>query len=112
MAFADANGNAFPDAGEPSLADAVIGLQVGSTTVISTTSGANGAFTFSGVAPGIYSLRGLQAPPGHSLSTSVSTIGVVANTTWMIYTPFVVGEPTPSCYCTYLPQVQASFSER
>jgi photosystem II stability/assembly factor-like uncharacterized protein len=112
IAFADANGNDYPDAGEPGLADAVIGLQVGASTVISTTSGANGAFTFSGVEPGIYSVRGLQAPAGHSLSPGVSTIGVMAGATWMVYTPFVVGEPTPLCYCTYLPQVQASFPQR
>lgn len=109
MAFADINGNNYPDAGEPGLADAVIGLQVGASTVISATSGVNGAFAFDGVAPGIYSVRGLQAPAGHSLSTSVSTIGVAANTSWMLYTPFVVGIPTPPLYCTYLPQVQTSF---
>lgn len=112
MAFADANGNNYPDSGEPSLADAVIGLQVGSSTVISATSGANGAFTFSGVAPGVYSVRGLQAPPGHSLSAGAAIIQVQANTSWMLYTPFVVGIPTPPVYCAYLPQIQASFPER
>jgi len=109
MAFADANGNNYPDAGEPGLADAVVGLQIGATTVISATSGANGQFTFSGVAPGIYSVRGVRAPAGHSLSTGVATIGVAANTTWMLYTPFVVGNPTPPVYCVYVPQVQTSF---
>lgn len=112
MAFADANGNDYPDSGEPSLADAVIGLQVGSSTVISATSNANGAFTFSGVAPGAYSVRGLQAPPGHSLSAGAAIIQVQANTSWMLYTPFVVGIPTPPVYCAYLPQIQASFPSR
>ena len=112
MAFADANGNDYPDAGESGLAGAVIGLQVGASTVISATTDSNGAFTFSSVAPGIYSVRGLRAPAGHSLSPGVSTIGVTANTPWMVYTPFEVGEPTPPRYCAYLPQVQASFPQR
>lgn len=109
MAFADVNGNNYPDAGEPGLADAVIGLQVGASTVISATSGANGSFTFSGLEPGIYSVRGVRAPAGHSLSSSVATIGAAAGANWMLYTPFVVGIPTPPLYCAYLPQVQTSF---
>ena len=110
MAFADVNGNFYPDAGEPGLSGAEIGL-VNASTVISATSGANGAYAFNGVAPGIYSVRGLEAPAGHSLSSSVATINVEANTSWMLYTPFVVGIPTPPVYCAYLPQVQASFSQ-
>jgi hypothetical protein len=112
MAFADGNGNNYPDAGEPPLANAVVGLQIGATTVISATSGANGAYSFSGVEPGTYSVRGVRAPAGHSLSAGAATIGVTANTTWMLYTPFVVGIPTPPVYCAYLPQVQTSFPER
>ena len=112
MAFADVNGNNYPDAGEPGLADSVVALQVGASTVISATSGANGQFTFSGIEPGIYSVRGLSAPAGHSLSAGVATLGVAANTTWMLYTPFVVGIPTPPLYCSYLPQIQTSFPER
>jgi len=110
MAFADNNGNYYPDAGEPGLADAEIGL-VNASTTISVTSGANGSYAFNGVEPGIYSVRGLRAPAGHSLSSSVATLNVVANTSWMLYTPFVVGIPTPPVYCAYLPQVQASFSQ-
>jgi len=110
MAFADANGNFFPDAGEPGLAGAVIGLQDGASTVMSATSDPNGAFSFSGVAPGTYSVRGLEAPAGHSLSAGAAIIQVQANTSWMLYTPFVVGIPTPPRYCAYLPQVEASFS--
>ncbi len=110
MAFADVNGNNYPDSQELGLADAVIGLQVGASTVISVTSGANGAYSFTGVEPGIYSVRGLAAPANHSLSSSVATINVPANTSWMLYTPFVVGVPTPPRYCAYLPQVEASFS--
>ncbi|HSN78075.1 MAG TPA: hypothetical protein VL334_23625 [Anaerolineae bacterium] len=115
IAFADANGNDYPDNGEPGLAGAVIGLQIGSTTVMSATAGANGAFLFSAVAPNIYTVRGLQAPPGHGLSTGVLTFAVGANSTWQVYMPHPVGEPTPtpqSCYCSFVPNVEASFPQR
>jgi photosystem II stability/assembly factor-like uncharacterized protein len=115
IAFADANGNDYPDSGEPGVAGAVIGLQIGSTTVMSATTGANGAFLFGGVAPNIYTVRGLQAPPGHGLSTGVKTFEVIANTTWKLYMPHPVGEPTPtpqSCYCSFVPAVEASFPQR
>lgn len=115
IAFADANGNDYPDTGEPGVAGAVIGLQIGSTTVMSATSGANGAFLFSAVAPNIYTVRGLQAPPGHGLSTGVKTFEVAANTTWKLYMPHPVGEPTPtpqSCFCSFIPKVEASLPQR
>ncbi len=115
IAFADANGNDYPDSGEPGVAGAVIGLQIGSTTVMSATTGANGAFVFGSVAPNIYTVRGLQVPPGHGLSTGVTTFDVTANTTWKLYMPHPVGEPTPtpqSCYCSFVPKVEASFLQR
>ncbi len=112
MAFADANGNDYPDPGESGLAGAVISLQVGGNTLTTATSTANGSFTFNNVAPGIYTLRGLTAPAGHGQSTGIATIGVEANTTSMVYMPYPVGEPTPtpqSCYCSFLPQIEATF---
>jgi photosystem II stability/assembly factor-like uncharacterized protein len=115
IAFADANNNDYPDAGEAGLAGAVIGLQIGSTTVISTTSGADGAFVFSGVAPNTYTLRSLQAPAGHGQGTGVMPFAVAANTNWTVFMPYPVGEPTPtpqSCYCSFLPGVEASFPQR
>lgn len=115
MAFADANGNHYPDAGEPGLAGAVISLLAGGNTITTATSTANGSFAFSDLAPGIYTLRGLEAPAGHGPSTGLTTIGVEANTSAMIYMPYPVGEPTPTpqpCFCTFLPGVEASFPQR
>jgi hypothetical protein len=60
-------------------------------------------------------VRGLQAPPGHGLSTGVLTFAVGANSTWQVYMPHPVGEPTPtpqSCYCSFVHNVQASFPQR
>jgi hypothetical protein len=112
IAFADANGNDYYDAGEQGLAGAVIGLQVAGTPVATAISAADGSFAFTGVAPNIYTVRGLQAPAGHGLSTAVMTFRVQANTTWEVFMPHPVGEPTPTpqpCFCTYLPGVEASF---
>lgn len=113
IAFADANGNDYPDAGEPGLAGAVVGL-IDATTTISRTTAADGSFVFDDVAPGIYTVRSLQAPAGHGMGTAVTTFRVEANTTWDLFMPHPVGEPTPtpqSCYCTFLPQVEASFPQ-
>jgi photosystem II stability/assembly factor-like uncharacterized protein len=112
-AFADANGNNFPDPGEPDLPGAVIGL-INATTTISKTTAADGSFVFDGVASGVYTLRGLQAPAGHGVSTGVMTFQVGANTTWQVFMPHPVGEPTPtpqSCYCSFVPNVEASFPQ-
>jgi hypothetical protein len=112
IAFADANSNDYPDPGEPGLAGAVVGLQADGATVMTATSAADGSFAFSNVARGTYTVRGLQAPPGHGLSTGVMTFAVEANTTWQLYMPHPVGEPTPtpqSCYCSFIPNVKSSF---
>jgi photosystem II stability/assembly factor-like uncharacterized protein len=114
IAFADSNGNDLPDPGEPDLPGAVIGL-INATTTISKTTAADGSFVFDGVAPGIYTVRGLQAPAGYGVSTGVMTFQVGANTTWQVFMPHPVGEPTPtpqSCYCSFVPKVEASFLQR
>ncbi len=114
LAFADANGNDYPDAGEAGLAGAQIGLQVAGQTVQTATSGADGRFTFNNVAPNTYTVRGLAAPAGYGSSTTVMTFQVAANTTWNVFMAYPVGEPTPtpqSCYCSFLPGMQASFPQ-
>jgi len=113
-AFADTNGNDYPDAEEPDLAGAVIGL-INATTTISKTTAADGSFVFDNVIPGIYSVRGLRAPAGYGVSTGVMTFRVEPNTTWEVFMPHPVGEPTPtpqSCYCSFIPGMQASFSQQ
>lgn len=112
--FADANGNDYPDPGEPGLAGAVMLLQAGDVTVNTATSDANGDFMFGDVAPNVYVLRQQQAPAGYALSSNVMVFAVAANTTWQVRVPQSMTTPTPpsTCSCSYLPALDRNFSQR
>ncbi|MER2599133.1 MAG: SpaA isopeptide-forming pilin-related protein [Caldilineales bacterium] len=110
-AFGDANSNSYPDAGESYVEGAVVELQVRSTPVATAISGANGYFTFSGLQPQIwYTLQGKTAPAGYSVSEFQTTFKLTANSTLSMYVPYVVGTPTPDCYCTFVPAVGRNYS--
>lgn len=64
----DANGDGVRQVGETAgIAGVVVALQQGSTTVATTTTGAPGGYTFTGLAGGSYSIA-LTLPPGYGLS--------------------------------------------
>ena len=67
--FEDLNGNSVKNTGEPLLAGWTITLKQGTTTVATTMTGANGAYTFNNLIPGAYEVRenlksGLPAQAG------------------------------------------------
>ena len=123
LAFDDANGNLLPDAGEPGLANAVIALTQGATTVATRVSNGSGNFTFNGIAPGAYTVLEQSPPTGYGLSPVLMSLQVNANTSWEVYiphgdeptptpTPTVTATPVPSCYCSFLPTLEKNFTER
>lgn len=63
----DTNANGIQDAGEPGMGGVTIQLLKGSTVVISVVSDASGFFSFTGVAPGKYTIIFLR-PAGYSFS--------------------------------------------
>ncbi|OWK40435.1 hypothetical protein FRUB_05354 [Fimbriiglobus ruber] len=72
VVYDDINGNATQDAGEPPLVGWTVQLVNSSGTVVnSTTTDVNGAFSFSGVGPGTYSLQEVLQP-GYAASTPSS----------------------------------------
>ncbi|MFA4873373.1 MAG: SdrD B-like domain-containing protein [Patescibacteria group bacterium] len=67
--FEDVNGNSAKDTGEPLLAGWTITLLKGTTTVVTTITGAGGAYSFNNLIPGAYEVRetlksGLPAQAG------------------------------------------------
>ncbi|MFC0406608.1 SdrD B-like domain-containing protein [Roseomonas elaeocarpi] len=63
-AFTDSNGNGIQDSGETGVAGETVQLiNAAGTVVATTTTGANGAYSFTGVAPGTYQLQ-FVAPTG------------------------------------------------
>ncbi|MDD4447837.1 MAG: SdrD B-like domain-containing protein, partial [Methanothrix sp.] len=74
MKFEDLNGNGAKDAGEPGLKDWTIKLMSGSTELGSTQTGTDGAYSFSGIAPGSYTVQEVaQAGWTQSYPTSPGT---------------------------------------
>ncbi|MDD4447611.1 MAG: SdrD B-like domain-containing protein, partial [Methanothrix sp.] len=57
MKFEDLNGNGARDEGEPGLAGWTINLKSGDTIVATTTTGADGAYAFTEIAPGTYTVE-------------------------------------------------------
>ena len=68
----DLNTNGIQDAGEPGIAGATVVLTYPNGTTVTTTTNANGLYTFSNLAPGTYSVT-FTTPPGYS--PSLSNIG-------------------------------------
>lgn len=114
QAYGDLNLNNYPDSGEQGVPAAVIGLLNSATTVATAVAGADGTFVFNNITPGVYTLRGLQAPAGYSPSSNVMSFDLTAGSTLSARIAFPVGDPTPTpelCYCTYIPAVQTYFSQ-
>src|SRR5205807_652189 len=57
LVWHDTNGNGIQDSGEPGIAGVTVKLYHGSTLVSTTTTSATGAYQFSGLAPGSYSVQ-------------------------------------------------------
>ena len=72
VVFNDLNGNGTQDAGEPGLSGVTVTIDAGGSAPLTATSGANGAFTFTGVPNGFHILT-VTAPAGY---TPVLTAGV------------------------------------
>jgi len=79
--FEDKNGNAVRDAGEPGLEGWTINLTSGSTIIANTTTGAGGAYSFTNITPGSYTVseaiqpgwnQSYPAAPGTQTVTLVS----------------------------------------
>ena len=71
VAYHDANGNNKRDADEAGVAGAVLALlDSGGAEAYTTTSGVDGAFWFTGVAPAQYTLMEKTAPPGYLRNAS------------------------------------------
>ncbi|MDD4652193.1 MAG: SdrD B-like domain-containing protein, partial [Methanothrix sp.] len=79
--FEDLNGNGFRDAGEPGLEGWTINLMSGSTIIANTTTGSDGAYSFTNITPGSYTVaeaaqtgwnQSYPAVPGTQTVTLVS----------------------------------------
>jgi len=57
LKFEDLNGDGIKDSGEPGLSGWTIKLKKGATEVASTQTGADGAYSFTGIAPGSYTVE-------------------------------------------------------
>jgi hypothetical protein len=77
MKYNDLNKNGKHDANEPGLANWVIQLKNGTTTV-STTTDANGNYTFSNVAPGTYKVREVHQNGWKRMSVNPKAIVITA----------------------------------
>ncbi|GEM_PF-2182310 len=66
----DLNGNGIQDAGEPGLQGVQVNLYNGTSLIATTTSDANGAYHFTGLAPGTYTVQFI-APNGYVFSPSL-----------------------------------------
>ena len=78
--FSDLNGDGVKQAGEPGISSVTIELvDSGGAIVASTTTAANGTYTFSGVTPGSYTVREPTQPTGY-VSTTPNAVGVVVPT--------------------------------
>ncbi len=85
MKFEDLNGNGAKDAGEPGLKDWTIKLMSGATEIASTQTGADGSYSFTGIAPGSYTIEEVAqggwtqsypaAPGTHSLALASGVAG-------------------------------------
>lgn len=76
--FQDSNGNGSRDAGEPALSGVTIGLRAPDGSTLSTVTAADGSFSFSGLAPGAYTISETvpdgfqQTAPGGAGTISVT----------------------------------------
>lgn len=69
IAFLDTNGNGVFGTGDTGLSGVTVSLYSGTTLIATTTSGANGAYSFTGVAPGTgYSVK-MATPSGDVITT-------------------------------------------
>jgi len=78
-AYDDANGNGQFDAGDTSLQGAVLALKRSGVEAYTATSGVDGSYRFSAVAPGTYILMEKTPPSGYQLSTFMLGLSVGAN---------------------------------
>jgi uncharacterized surface anchored protein len=80
LKFSDANDNGVRDAGEPGVAGVTINLFAasGGALVTTTTTGADGTFTFAGINPGSYQVS--EVVPDGSVQTVPGGSGMVAVT--------------------------------
>jgi protocatechuate 3,4-dioxygenase beta subunit len=81
MKFEDLNGNGTKDAGEPGLSGWTIRLMNGTTEVVSTQTGTGGAYSFTGIAPGSYTVEEAAQPgwnQSHPASPGTHTINLVS----------------------------------
>ncbi|MGH7193712.1 MAG: peptidylprolyl isomerase, partial [Candidatus Saccharimonadales bacterium] len=83
--FSDTNANGQLDAGEPPLAGRRVFVDVDGTGTLdsnnpSTTTDANGHFSFTGITPGTYTVREV-VPSSGTLTTAVQTVTVAADQT-------------------------------
>ena len=81
LIYGDANGNSFPDPGEPLLAGARMTLQEGGVERYVTVSDLAGIFHFTDVAPGQYALIETEPPPGYLPYPALLLLEVRANYT-------------------------------
>ncbi len=72
--FLDENGDGFRQPEEPGIADVPVELRQGSVVIASQTSGADGAFAFTGIMPGSYTL--VAGVPAGYRPTGSTAIGV------------------------------------
>src|SRR5205807_2270219 len=82
LVWQDSNGNGIQDSGEPGIAGVTVKLYQGSTLLSTTTTGATGAYQFSGLAPGSYTVQvdATSAALAGFVATTVNAAGSTAAT--------------------------------
>jgi hypothetical protein len=108
IVFQDSNDDAYLEAGEPGLANAVMVLGRGGEEIATASSDSTGAFRFVDVAPGQYTLRQKEAPPGFERSLFLVAFDISANREYTFYAAHAVAEddtptPTPTVTVTPIP---------
>jgi protocatechuate 3,4-dioxygenase beta subunit len=91
--FNDVNGDGTQTTGESGLSGQAVTLLNGTTTVATTTTAANGTYSFTGIAPGSYTVHVAQAA-GKAFSTAGSTS--VTTTSGSSITAASIGEYVPA----------------
>lgn len=119
-AFNDLNQDALRDEGEPGIAGATILLRRGKTEIATTQSGEDGAFSFTDIEPGQYTVQEKSAPAGFAKSAFLATLQIEGDREITVFVPHeaivstptvtatLTASPTPTETATYTPEPTAT----